>query len=152
MENQKQAVAQGMDLSISTKQSIEVSNAIKGKEVQKAKEILQKIINKKKVVPFKRFRGGVGHRKGKYGPGRYPIKACTQILQIVKAAEANAKFKGLSQEKICIKEIIPNKASRPMHFGRQRGRKMKRTHIKVVIEEQEKKKEKATKEKKEDKK
>jgi large subunit ribosomal protein L22 len=144
--------AVGNSLGISTKQSIEICNAIRCKSIVRAKTILEEAISEKKAIPFRRFNKDMGHKK-KIGPGRYPVKACTEILNLIKSAESNAQFKGLNTSNMIIKHICAHQASRPYHHGRQRGVKMKRTHVEIVLEETktEKKTEKIVKKTKESK-
>lgn len=136
-------MAVGRSLPVSTKQCIEICNFIRKKPLQRAKSLLNDVIDMKIAVPFKRFTA-VGHRKGKVGPGRYPIKATKEILTILESVEANAQFKGLSTANLIIIHIAANRASIPWRHGRHRGRKTKRTHVEVVVEEKalEEKKEK----------
>jgi len=134
MAEKDTAVANGMAMPISTKQSIEICNFIRGRPLAKAKLLLSEVIEKKRAIPFKRFTGGAGHKK-KIGSGKYPEKTCREILKLLNAVEANAQFKGLSMGDLIISELIANKASTPWHYGRQRRRKTKRTNIKVVVKE-----------------
>jgi hypothetical protein len=65
---------------------------------------------------------------------------------------ANASNKGLDTEALVLRYVVPNKAARPFHFGRQRGIKAKRTHVEIIgeeIERKNKKQEKKVKEVKE---
>ena len=135
MINENQAKISGKDLSISTKQSIEIANFIRGKNIQKAKNELQKVIEKKLAIPFKRFNRDMGQKKGNIAAGRYPQNAAKEFLNLLNGLEANAQNKGLSTNNLIIKTIIPNKASRPWHYGRRRRIKMKRTHIEIIAEE-----------------
>ncbi len=75
------------------------------------------------------------HRKGKIAAGRYPQNASKKVLQLLNSVEANAQDKGLNIETLFIESIIPNKASRPWHQGRQRRTKMKRTHLEINVTE-----------------
>lgn len=134
MNKENIAKACGKGLPISTKQAIEICNFIRNKELQKAKNMLNDVIAKKIAVPYKRFTS-VGHRRGKMAAGRYPIKACTEIVSLLKSAESNAQFIGLNTNNLMIHELIPNKAGKSWHHGRQRRRKMKRTNIDVVLKE-----------------
>lgn len=140
------AKAVGPDLSISTKHSIEICRWIRGKKVQKAKDMLNMAMEKKVAVPFKRFKGDIGHKPGMMA-GRYPVKACKEILTIIESAEANAQAKGLSTED-CILHILCHKAAKVRRYGRNIGRFAKRTTIEAVLEEK-KKAEKKTPAKKE---
>lgn len=125
----------GISLPISTKHSIEICNFIRNKNLSKARDLLKEVIELKKTIPFKRFTGDVGHKKGKIGPGRYPKKASIEIIKLLNTAEANAQFKGLNTSNLVIKHICANKASTPWRYGRQRRRKMKRTHVEIIVEE-----------------
>ncbi len=129
------ARAVGNDLSISTKKAIEICSFIRGKSVEKAKILLKQAIEMKQPIPFKRFTDGAGHKKGNMAGGKYPIKACTAILKLLESAEANASYKGLSTDNLIITHIKADKASTPLHYGRQRGRSMKRTHVEISVEE-----------------
>lgn len=138
--NEHRARAVGLLLPISTKKSIEICNFIRGKNIQKAKEILNNVIDMKKPVPFKRFTGGAGHKHG-IGPGKYPVKACKEILSLVKLVEANAQHKGLDTSSLEIIHICAKKGPKSWHYGRKRRIAMKRTYIEIVVEEKEVKKE-----------
>lgn len=139
----------GRNLAISTKQTIEIANHIRGKNLQKTKEELKKVMEKKKAVPYRRFNMDTGHRKGKVGPGRYPGKASKVILELLESLESNAQYKGLEINALYIKEIIPNKGNTGWHYGRHRRRQTKRTHLEIVAEErEEEKKKRKTKEEK----
>lgn len=144
---ENQAKANGKSLGISTRHAIEICSLIRNRNLDNAKKILNDVALLKSAVPFRRFKGGVSHKK-KIGPGRYPIKAAKEIIKLLESAEANAQFKGLGKN-LVIKQIKADLASRPWHFGRQRRIKMKRTNIEVVVEEVKGKKEDKEKVKKE---
>jgi len=135
-----EAKAVGRGLPISVKHAIEVCNVIRGLNVQKAKEKLQRTIDMKEAIPYTRFNKDLGHKRGKIGAGRYPLKTCIEIKKIVESAEANAQFKGLSASTLYIKHISPQKGPDSWHYGRQRRRLMKRCHIELIVEEKESKK------------
>ena len=128
------AKACSTDLPISTKVSREICRAIKGKNVERAKKILQDAKDMKKAIPYTKYNSGVGH-KTKMGPGRYPIKACETIIKIINSAEANARFKGVNTENLIIKNILAQKAAETFKYGRQSRRRAKRTHVEVVLAE-----------------
>ncbi|MBS3108614.1 50S ribosomal protein L22 [Candidatus Woesearchaeota archaeon] len=134
MDNENIAKATGRDLPISTKKSIEVCNFIRGLHIKKVKIKLNDVIKQRMAVPYKRFNKDLGHKKNIMS-GRYPIKTCKYILDIIESAEANAKNIGLNTDNLIISRIIANKASRPWRQGRKRRIKMKRTHIEVVVSE-----------------
>jgi len=128
------AKAYGKGLPISTKVAINVCNAVRGKTVNKALAYLQDVVDQKRAIAFTRFNDGVGHRSGAMAAGRYPKKASLAIAEIIASAASNAANQGLSSD-LKIIAIIANKASTPLHQGRQRRRVMKRTHIEVVVKE-----------------
>jgi large subunit ribosomal protein L22 len=119
---------------ISTKHSVEICNMLRGLPLNKAKKLLSEVVELKRAVPFKRYNDNVGHRKG-MGPGRYPIKAASKMLELFNAVGANAQVKNMDVETLVIKHLCAHQASRPMRMGRQRGRVGKRTHVEVVVVE-----------------
>ncbi len=133
------AKAYGRDLGISTKASINVCKALRGLSVEKAVAYLDNVIALKVPIAYTRFTDGVGHRKGNFAAGRFPVKAAKAIKEIILSASANAAHQGLGDD-LKIVHLCAHKASTPFHQGRQRRRAMKRTHIEVVVQEQEVKK------------
>jgi len=142
MTNEHEAKVAGRNMPISTKQTIEIANFIRGKNLMKSKEMLAKVITKEKAVPYGRFNMDTGHRKGNVGPGRYPVKASKEILNLLDSLEANAQNKGLDVDALYIKTIIPNQGATVWHYGRQRRRQAKRTNIEIIAEEKEEEKKK----------
>lgn len=138
-ESEHMARAVGTSLGISTKHTIEICSLLRSKELSYAKELLRNAIEKKQAIPFTRFNSDVGHKPG-IGPGRYPEKASTEILNLLECVEANAQFKGLNTSELIIEHICAHKAGKAMRYGRQRGRTAKRTHIEVMVKESAKKK------------
>jgi large subunit ribosomal protein L22 len=145
------AKAYGRSLGISTKVSIEIANHLRGRTTTKAKWILEKVLEKKEAIPFKRFTDGVGHRPGGIGAGRYPQKASEEFLKLIKQAEANAIAKGLSEDLVIV-HLAAHKASSQFRQGRQRRRKFKKSHLEIAVQEMEKETKQKTKPANEDKK
>ena len=142
------ARAAGVALPLSTKQCVEICNWLRGKSLSKAKEMLSSVIKMETAVPYRRFNKNVGHKKGKgIAAGRFPIKAATTLLKLLEAVEANAQYKGLNTANLVITHICSQRAARAWHYGRHRGRKMKRTSVELVVQETaaKEKKEKAEK-------
>nr|AJS13034.1 large subunit ribosomal protein L22 [uncultured archaeon] len=149
-EKEKNAKAVGLALPISTKHCVEICNYIRGKRVEDAIHILEQVLDKKHAIPYKKYKRDLAHRKG-IGPGRYPEKTCKEIIKVLKSASANAQYKGMGVSNLYIKHICAHLASRPWHYGRQSRRKMKRSHVEVVLEEREIEKQKPKKMEKEQK-
>ena len=127
------AKAVGRNLDISPKQAIEICKYARGRPLNQAKGLLQQAIDKKKAVPFTRFNNGLGHKPG-ISAGRYNPKACSQILKVLKSAEANAKNKGFNSADLKIVHLSMQIGPRNSHYGRHRGI-FKNSHIEVVLQE-----------------
>ncbi len=141
------AKAVGISLAISTKKSVEICNAIRGKPITLAKKILQNAIDMKIPIPMKIYNDNTGHKAG-MAAGRYAVSACEQILLILESAEANAQTKGLSANNLVVKHASAQNGPKTWHYGRQRRREAKRTHVEFILQEtknQEKPKEKRAK-------
>lgn len=102
------------------KNTHEVGAAIKGMTLERAQKYLQAVIDKKEIVPFKRFKIGVKGkpqcRNWKAPVGRWPQKSCKYLLDMVKNAESNAEVRGIDTETLIIDHVQVNKAQR----GRRR--------------------------------
>jgi large subunit ribosomal protein L22 len=131
--NEHVAVAKVSSASISTKHSVEISNAIRNKNTAVVKSFLENVINLKEAVPFKRYKRDVGHKKN-MASGRYPQKAAKEFLKLVKSVEANAQVKGLDTSNLKIVKMVSNIASIPFSGGRRR-RGTKRTNIEIMVKE-----------------
>lgn len=131
-ENNAKAV--GISLPISRKQSYNICKTIKGMNVQKAKKLLQDVTEMKKAIAYTKYNRDTAHKAG-MSAGKYPVTACKQILTLLKSAEANAQFKGLSTGHLIIKHASAQKGPTTFHHGRRRTQ-AKRCHIELVLEEQ----------------
>lgn len=131
------AIAKSLNLPISTKQSVEISNFIRKKETSKAKMLLNEVLEHKKAVPFKRYNRDTGHKSGNIASGRYPEKAIQNFLKLINTAEANAEDKGLDSKNLIITEMKSDQGPQQWHQGRMRRRKMKNTHLSIKVMEKE---------------
>jgi len=104
-DEENTAKALGKEIPISPKRAYEVANFIRGREVSKARGILEKVIELKQAVPFKRHNKGVAHRKGKIAGGAYPVKACGEFLKLLTQVEANAAGKGLNTSALKLEHV-----------------------------------------------
>lgn len=127
----------GRVLPISTKASIEICNNLRKKSVARAKTILKGVMTLKTPIKFTRFTSGAGHKKG-IGAGKYPVKAAGEILKLLEGTESNAQFKGINTSNLIITHISAQKAGNVWRYGRFRRRKMKRTHIELIVKESKK--------------
>ena len=135
------AAARGNGLNISPKAAREVCKAIKGMELEKAKDYLERVIDMNQAVPFKRHDGKVGHRKGKgISTGRYPVKTAAAILKVLDSAGNNGEAIHIDIENWRILHIATSRGtSFEARFPRARGRatpKMRESaNVEVVLEE-----------------
>ena len=113
---------------------------IRGMNVQAAKAMLNEVIKQKRPVPYKRCNKNIGHRRGRIAAGRFPIKACTEIVKLIESAETNAQFRGLNTGSLVLRHISAQRAAGAWHYGRLRRRQMKRTHLEIIVEESAEKK------------
>ena len=141
-DTEKTAKAAGRSLKISPKHAVEICSAIRGMALDEAKEYLEDVMEMKTPVPFKRFNKKVGHRRGLEGwpTGRYPVKAASQILDVLVNAEANAEYQGLDTENLGILHISSHRGYvirgwTPRAFGRASPFNTPTTHIQVVLGE-----------------
>ena len=138
-QNEHSAKASAQNISVSTKHCIEICSHLRYKSTAQAKKILENVVDMKTPIPFKRFKRAMGHKPG-MAAGRFPQKAASEVLKLVKSVEANAQAKGLNTSYLKIIKMLANKAATPMTGGRQRT-STKRTHVEIeVVEGKEKKK------------
>ncbi|MBI5803203.1 hypothetical protein HY448_00775 [Candidatus Pacearchaeota archaeon] len=126
VKKKTEAVVKGVSLPISTKTAAAVCKFIKGKEIQKAIKELQQVAILKKAVPMK---GEIPHRKGIMS-GRYPKKAASEFIKLLKSLSANANMNEI--ENPMIVRAFTGNASRP--FGKRGRVRRKRTHVTIFAE------------------
>lgn len=143
----RMARASAKDAAVSFKKSVEVSKKLRGMMSDKADAYLEQVIELKAAVPFTRFVNGAGHRRGKMGPGKYPVKVAQQFLALIRVCVANAEAKGLGTP-LQIVHVMAQPAATPSHHGRARGHAMKRAHLELVLMETEESKRAEKKQKK----
>jgi large subunit ribosomal protein L22 len=141
-DEEKTAKAIGGELRISPKWSVEICRMVRGKRLDRAKDLLEEVASMKKPVPLRRYKKGVAHRRGltKAYAGRFPVKAATGILKVLESAEANAEYKGLDTEKLYIRHISAQRGRiirgiLPRAFGRASPHNQTTTNVEVVLEE-----------------
>jgi large subunit ribosomal protein L17e len=90
--------------------------AIRGMDASKARVFLEAVLEKKRVIPFHRFCGGVGrtpqakNEGSTTGQGRWPEKSVRLLLSLLTNAAANADAKGLDADALYIAHIQVNQA------------------------------------------
>ncbi|MBI2109812.1 50S ribosomal protein L22 [Candidatus Woesearchaeota archaeon] len=137
MANEHIAKVIGRNLPISKKHSVEICKFIRGKSVERSRDMLAKVMQQEMAVPFGTFNRDTGHRKGGVGPGRYPNKASKFFIELLNSLEANATHKGLDSNSLFIKSIMANKGSTIWHPGRLGRRRMRTTNVEIIAAERE---------------
>ncbi len=150
---ERTAKAMAYELHISPKHAFEICRAIKGMLVEDAERFLEAVIAKEKPVPFKRHKKKVAHRRGlhKWYAGRYPVKASSAILKLLRDAKANASYKGLDEHRLRIWHIATKKGRTirgfiPRAFGRATPFDTQTVTVEVILREEEVEEESTAKE------
>merc|ERR1719453_773353 len=115
-------------------------------ELHSAKRYMEDVIEKKRCVPYRKFKGCIGRtpqaKAFKTTQGRWPVKSCKVLLGLLKNAESNAEFKNLDTESLYIYHIQVSEAQQ----GRRRTYRAHGRigpycncpcHIEMILEEKE---------------
>lgn len=147
MENPaKSCKARGAYLRVHFKNTREAANAIKRMPLRRATRYLKNVVNKKEIVPFKRYNGGVGRKAQakvfKVSQGRWPKKSAEILLDLLKNAESNADVKGLDVDRLVIDHIQVNRAPKIRRrtyraHGRINPYQSSPCHIELILSEKE---------------
>lgn len=137
---EKTAIASARDVPVKPRHVVNVLKAIKGMRLEQAKNYLEAVKNETQAVRFVRHFRNVKHRRGKLGPGQFPVKAAGVVLQVVKSAEANAEFKGLDPERMWVSHAgmqrsAPIRGMMPRAQGRATPWNTSTCHVNIVLEE-----------------
>jgi large subunit ribosomal protein L17e len=133
-------------LRVHFKNTRESAQAIRGMGLEKAKEYLQAVIDRKRCIPFLRFNGGVGrtgqakNEGNSIGQGRWPVKSCEILLDLLTNAESNAETKGLDMDNLYISHIQVNQAMKGRRrtyraHGRINAYMSNPAHVELIVEE-----------------
>ena len=133
------ARARGIELPISPKKTYELLNAIRGRSLEDAKSYLERVIELKQAVPFRRYNQEVAHKR-RTGPGRFPQKVARQVLAVLTNAEANAEYEGLDADTLFIRVAASargriQKANMPRAHGRATAWNEQTTNVEIVLAE-----------------
>ena len=127
------------EVDVSPKEAREVCAAIVGMKIDKARRLLEEVIQLKTPIPFRRYHRKVGHKRQLQGfyAGRYPVKVAKAMLKLLDSLEANAEYKGMdpSRIKIIHAAAYPGRKLKrfiPRAFGRATPRNKVLVHIELV--------------------
>lgn len=136
---ERSAIARAKDVDMSMKDAVNVAHFLKGMTLERAKDVLEKVIAKETPVPYFRYLDSVSHRKG-MGPGRYPVRAARAFLDLLNNVEANAEFKSLDTDSLVIRHISASKGRMikkysPKAYGRAGAFFRDLINVDVVVQE-----------------
>lgn len=121
------------NVAISMKKSVETARSIRGKKLSYVINFLEKVAEKKAVVPYKRYIAEMPHRRGKgIATGGFPVKVTEEFLRVIKSAQKNASENEIEGELYLLAVSVRQGTGR-YHNGRYMGRKMKSTNLEVVV-------------------
>ncbi|PPQ91670.1 hypothetical protein CVT25_012883 [Psilocybe cyanescens] len=150
---EKTARAHGEYLRTHFKNMREVAAALSGLKLTKAYAYLGDVKDHKRVIPFRRFAGGVGRasqaKEFKAIQGRWPEKSVKFITRLLKNAESNADAKNIDVEDLTIKNIVVQQAPKTRRrtyraHGRINPYQGHPCHVEIILSASETEVEKAT--------
>jgi len=139
LDPDKTAKAYGYELHCSPKDSKNIACAIRGMNIEQAKNYLQEVIALKRPVPAVYHKQKRAHQTA-IGPGSFPQKTARYILKILKNAENNAEYKGFDVESMKIVHIAAYRGRTirgfmPRAQGRATDKNTMTTNIEIILEE-----------------
>lgn len=144
LDASKCAKARGADLRVHFKNTRETAMAIKNMPLKKAMTYLEDVKAKRQIIPFRRFKGAVGRhaqcKPFKVTQGRWPLKSCVYLLDLLRNAESNADAKGLDVDSLYIQHIQVNRAAKMRRrtyraHGRVNPYLSSPSHIEIIVGE-----------------
>jgi large subunit ribosomal protein L17e len=149
---EKACKAMGCDLRVHFKNTYEVAGAIRGMELQKAKDYLDAVLDHKRCIPYRVYNFHCGRtaqaKEFKLSQGRWPTKSIKYMINLLQNAEANAEHKQLKTQELVISHISVNRAI-PGHrrtyraHGRINAYMNHPCHIEIICQEKDETVEKA---------
>jgi ribosomal protein L22 len=115
-------------MSISLKHTHEIMEAIVDKNINRAVDYLNKVIEKKEFVPFRHY-PSKGHKAGV--PAGYPVKATKSVISILKELKSNAKNLGGDMDNVTISGYALGRGGYPRFRGGGVYKHGKRTNLRI---------------------
>lgn len=112
----KVARAKGANLRVHFKNVVEVTHAVKGMKIERAKAYLNNVLEHKEAIPVRRSKGGRGrHSQAKNVKSTgslvfWPKHATKYVLDLLTNAESNAEVKGLDASNLVVRAAQANMA------------------------------------------
>jgi large subunit ribosomal protein L22 len=136
---EKTARALAHELHISPKHAVEICSELKHKRLESAKTLLEEVAALRRAIPMRRYNHDVPHQPGT-GPGRYPKRAATELLKLLKDAESNAEYRGLDTERLVVAHMAARRGrvirgSTPRAYGRFSAKNVETVTVEVILRE-----------------
>jgi len=127
------------EVDVSPKWSREVCRAILGLKLPEARKLLEDVVARRRMIPYRRYNKNRAHHRQTKGPGGYPVKVAKLMLKLLDSLEANADFKGLDPDDVVIVHAAAHKGRRirkyiERAFGRATPYDKVLVHIEVMGE------------------
>ena len=130
----------GRDLRISPKASVEVCRTIRGMKLPDAKRLLERVVEMKQAIAYRRYHKEVPHRRQlneSFYAGRFPQKTAGKVYKLLEELEANAEYRNLNTDRLKIIHAAAQRARKvprknPRAFGRSDLLNATMTHIELV--------------------
>jgi large subunit ribosomal protein L22 len=128
---------------ISHKHAREIAVAIKGRSIEKARELLENVISRREAIPYRRYNNEVAHRsniRDGFFAGRFPKKAASEFLRILDNLESNAEYKGMDLDRLRIVSAAVHQGTKlkrfqPRAMGRSSPKFDTLVHVEVIAQE-----------------
>merc|ERR1719401_450304 len=112
--------------------------------LRNAQKYLEAVCEKTQCIPFNRHNDGLGRtaqaKAFKRSQGRWPVKSCKILLDLLKNAESNAEFKNLDTDNLTIQHIQVSSAQQGRRrtyraHGRVNAYMNCPSHIEMILQE-----------------
>ena len=102
------------DLRAHFKNTYETARACRGLNLLKAIQYMERTLEHKAIIPFRRFTGGPGRhamcKDFKHHNGRFPEKSLKHVISLLNNLKSNAEAKSLDVEKCQITHVCTQRA------------------------------------------
>ncbi|ENN72087.1 hypothetical protein YQE_11254, partial [Dendroctonus ponderosae] len=99
---------------VKLKHLVEAAGALRGLSVNRAQAYLADVLARRRCVPFRRFKGGVGRcrqaKQFRTVQGRWPMKAARCLRGLLRSALANAEHLGRDPDELKVGLVQANAA------------------------------------------
>merc|ERR1719453_2871212 len=112
--------------------------------LRNAQKYLEAVCEKQRCIPFRVYKGCIGRtpqaKEFKMSQGRWPIKSCKIVLDLLKNAESNADFKNLDADNLTVSHIQVQRAQHGRRrtyraHGRINPYQSSPCHIQMILQE-----------------